>query len=722
MVWYGAGMDDVAPTIPDPTPTQFLDLIDRLGLRSQELAVDTETSGLHPDDGARVSTVSVALSVPDHAHRRVMEAFGTGPLLWPGGQVQYDLEDIGGGADPVWVLSAAWPFDQGVAGTGKPEDTGQAELIPATLNQPEPQFRALLEGLGRFDLVFHHASFDLAMLRAGCRRWPGVGVDLLDRLWWDTQNGCQVLYAHLVQVRGAGGAMVPTTSLKPTAAWLWGDGVRDEQSLVRDYLRSARLPAGRWDLMPWDRIGQYASLDARLTLRLYLRQLWDVGRASEAGVPGGVPAPVRGDLMDLLLRRMEVTRMLVRTERRGVPFSAQEAERARVELAAQMQRVAQSLPFAPNIGAAKRYWFGPRSEGGLGLAPYATTAGGAVSLTEQVLRRMVDDGVPGAGEYARYKGWGSAVSRWYSGWAQMVGADGRLHPKFRQNGTVSGRFSVERVQLQAIPHDYRLGLPDGVPTPRGLIEAGVPEGWRLVECDLANAEARVAALLAGCGSMLSAFREGRDLHGETARVLFRVKTGDPRWSQWRTLAKRANFSFIFGVGADTFRESLAAEGTEISPAQAQQIVRDWNALYPEYRAAIERHEVRVRARQSSHGVGWVDLLNGERRFFPAGEDPHKAFNQRVQGNLAQFAQSWWLDAQAAVDGLLAGRVSGGLDVESGVWVGGVGGVLMVHDSLDLLVPVGEFGDEVVDAVVRSGGRLWSEWFPGVPGRVDPTPW
>lgn len=116
------------------------------------------------------------------------------------------------------------------------------------------------------------------------------------------------------------------------------------------------------------------------------------------------------------------------------------------------------------------------------------------------------------------------------------------------------------------------------------------------------------------------------------------------------------------------------------------------------------------------------MLNGERRFFPAGEDPHKAFNQRVQGNLAQFAQSWWLDAQAAVDGLLAGRVSGGLDVESGVWVGGVGGVLMVHDSLDLLVPVGEFGDEVVDAVVRSGGRLWSEWFPGVPGRVDPTPW
>src|SRR5690625_7075201 len=97
----------------------------------------------------------------------------------------------------------------------------------------------------------------------------------------------------------------------------------------------------------------------------------------------------------------------------------------------------------------------------------------------------------------------------------MVGDDGRLRGNVRQNGTVSGRFSISRVQLQSIPHDFRLDgfeVLEGIPTPRGMIGAGVQPGYKLWELDLANAELRVAAMMAKCTRMLDLIHQGKDLH------------------------------------------------------------------------------------------------------------------------------------------------------------------------------------------------------------------
>ena len=367
---------------------------------------------------------------------------------------------------------------------------------------------------------------------------------------------------------------------------------------------------------------------------------------------------------------------------------------------------------------AKHYWFGVGEKGGVrGLArrPVAQTEKGAPQVTEAAIRKMVDQGFPGADTWRDLQKLTSANSKWYLPWSERAGADGRLRTSIRQNGTTSGRFSVEFVQLQAIPHDFKLknGPLAGIPSPRDLIDAGVPAGWELWELDLAQAELRVAAYLAGERKMLDMIEQGEDLHGFTAQELFGVKPGDSNWGELRQVAKRGNFSLIFGIGHTKLRGDIEKQtGIDLGEGPTRELVQDWNALYPAYRKAIDYHSRIIEQRmRKNRGYGWITLQNGERRWFLPGEDTHKAFNQRVQPNIAQYGIDLWLWAEDYLErelGAAADEKGGGL-------------VLMVHDSMVLLLPESE-GDRITSRVQEYAGELWSKWFPGVPGELDRARW
>jgi hypothetical protein len=48
-------------------------------------------------------------------------------------------------------------------------------------------------------------------------------------------------------------------------------------------------------------------------------------------------------------------------------------------------------------------------------------------------------------------------------------------------------------------------------------------------------------------------------------------------------------------------------------------------------------------------------------------------------------------------------------------------VLVVHDSQVLLLP--DDSAETICAQIRANGlRLWQQYFPGIPGDIDITPW
>lgn len=689
-----------------------------LGAITGSVAADTETSGLYADDGARTSTVSVAW----------VDETGDWAEYGERG-VDYAVEPIAPGYSAA-VCSLAWPFDQGVEPetdeTPKAEWRGQPtlDLFPAAHNLPSYEWRALLDWLGsRNGLTMHPAIFDLEKLRVGVRRWPGIGAELVDKVVWDTQNGCDLLWP------------LEPTALKKTADRLWPErGFKDEQDIVKAYLKKAKLPPGRWDLVPWDVIGRYAGLDARLTKMVELRQKWEIAQGvggawlhDEGQFPGDKDP--RGAVLAALDRRLATSKALYRMERAGLPYDELGSRDAAEKAGAVADGIALTLPFAVND--AKQFFFDPGFTGrddepGLGLAPYAMTEpsakhpGGQPSMTAEILGRMVEDGVAHAEKYANWAKIDTARSMWYEGYASKVGADGRLRMRFRQNGTRSTRFSASRVNLQAIPHDYRLSgysEMEGIPSPRQLIAEGVRllcPGWRLHELDLQQAELRVAALYAKCHKMLDLMESGADLHGITTTELFKVEPGEPKWGMMRQIGKRGNFSLGFGAGGKTFRQMISKEtGLRLGEDESNRIVRDWNRLYPEFRRnGLDHHERVVARRQRTHGHGWLTLKNGERRWFQPYEEARKAYNQRVQGDLAQFGIDWLLLAEEHL-------INSGLEETP---VGGAGLLLTIHDSLNVLVPDTEWGLNQVQRVADIGRDLWKRWWPGVSGGVDVKSW
>lgn len=674
------------------------------------VAVDTETSGLHVDSGARVSTISISWVDYGNQWRDVLQLTDDHPYTekWDTGIQTWAIEEIDKD-EQLAVISFAWPFDQGL--TDKPENKNTTLDLWADHNLPESEWNDLIKWLAMVGatngLVMHNSKFDLHMLRTGTRFWPGT--ELVDCVVWDTQNVADLLWGK-----------TGTTSLKPTSARLWGAQEADEQAIVKNYLANNKLPNGRWDLMLWDTVAAYADQDARLTIRLYERQLTEIADGTWLdGVDG------RMTTIEAIDRRLATTKMLYRVEQRGLPYNRTESLKLAQQIEQRVAELEQQLPFKPaTIPAAKHYWFGTGYKygvDGLEKPAIATTELGAPQLNKQVLGKMVDLHYPHAELWRDIDKLQQANIRWYSAWGERAGIDGRLRTSVRQNGTVSGRFSVENIQLQAIPHDYRLSgyeILNGIPTPRQLIASGVPTGWELWELDLAQAELRVAALYAGCKRMLQLINEGADLHGDAATQLFGVNPGDPTWGQMRNVAKRANFSLIFGVGWLKLQNDIDEQtGVRLSDHEAQTLVRDWNNLYPEYQQSIRHTMSRVEQRmyaKGNGGYGWVTLQNGERRWFKPGEDTHKAFNQRVQPNLAQFGIDWWLTVeQKLMEELGNDRIPG---------VGRVGMVLMVHDSMVLLLPAGDEARRLVDMAVNTGVQLWDGYFPGVPGGVDAKPW
>lgn len=173
---------------------------------------------------------------------------------------------------------------------------------------------------------------------------------------------------------------------------------------------------------------------------------------------------------------------------------------------------------------------------------YLNKRGYAVSCTRaEVLRSLAAAGCGFAEALLRYRQ-ASRTLAFLNSWLEHVHpADGRVHPRYFQIPSTTGRISSRDPNGQQIP---RAG--DDAPAVRELF---VPdEGMRFVKADYSTIELRIMACLSGDSAMQQAFREGADLHRLTASRICGVPLEEVT-AQQRQAAKVVNFLLIYGGSA-----------------------------------------------------------------------------------------------------------------------------------------------------------------------------
>jgi DNA polymerase-1 len=176
-------------------------------------------------------------------------------------------------------------------------------------------------------------------------------------------------------------------------------------------------------------------------------------------------------------------------------------------------------------------------------------------------------GHPMAALLREYRAARRLVTAYGTDWGKHAGEDGRIYADWNQLGSVAGRTSCSKPNLQQVPRDPRYR--------RCFI---APPGRVLVRDDYAQLQLRIAAKIAGDQAMLAAYARGEDLHTLTARQI----TGKADVTkQDRQLAKAVNFGLLFGLGAKGLRGYARSNyGLELSEADAARYRRAFFAAYP----------------------------------------------------------------------------------------------------------------------------------------------
>ncbi|MFH1903323.1 MAG: DNA polymerase I [Candidatus Omnitrophota bacterium] len=172
--------------------------------------------------------------------------------------------------------------------------------------------------------------------------------------------------------------------------------------------------------------------------------------------------------------------------------------------------------------------------------------------------------------------------------------DNRLHTTFNPVGAATGRLSSEKPNLQNIP----LATPEGGSIRRAFCRQN--PGDILCSFDYSQIELRILAHLSGDNLLVNAFQEDRDIHTETARILFNSSSPEQR-----RIAKTVNFGIIYGMSAFGLAKEL-----RISPEEAQNFITAYFEKYAGVKDFIDR------TIESAREKGCVATLLGRRRSIP----------------------------------------------------------------------------------------------------------
>ncbi len=283
-----------------------------------------------------------------------------------------------------------------------------------------------------------------------------------------------------------------------------------------------------------------------------------------------------------------------------------------------------------------------------------------------------------------YRKYAKLTSTYIDGLLVHIYEDGKLHPKFNQAETTTGRLSSSNPNLQNISV-----RDEEAKCIRKAFYYN--DDYYILSFDYSQVELRVLAALSNCTKLIDAFNNDEDIHEATARHVFHkteITSAD------RRKAKAVNFGIVYGISDWGLSEQL-----EISAFEAREIIKSFYDTYPEIKYFMSN--IITNAEKD----GYVRTIFGRVRYLREIHDPNyqvrefakrAATNAPIQGTAADLIKM----AMVNIDKMLSEN-----KYETKL-------VLQIHDELIFKVPKNE-----ISIVSKKIKNLMEQVYPKLPVKL-----
>jgi DNA polymerase I-like protein with 3'-5' exonuclease and polymerase domains len=546
---------------------------------------------------------------------------------------------------------------------------------------------ALLQKIANtFHPVFHNMKFDFKMIKYH------LGLDFPR----DRVHDTMVMHYVLDETDSHG--------LKPLALKYTDYG--DYDTPLDEFKKSYCAQHGMlqedftYDLIPFETIAQYASIDTAVTFDLF-HKFWPIVQAnpkllkvySEILIPGTL------FLMDMEEVGIPVSRERMAAAEKYLDYEIEEAKKLVYSFDAVKQYEKDSGKiFNPNSVMQLRVVLFDY----LGLNPTGKkTATGAVSTDAEVLGELSEEhALPAA--ILKVRQLGKIQNTYISKILPEIDRDGRIRTNFNLIFTTSGRLSSSgKFNAQQIPRDN--------PIIKGCLQA--PAGYKIVSQDLTTAEMYYAAVLSGDKNLQQVFSSGGDFHSTIAKMVFSlpcaVEDVKRLYGSMRQSAKAISFGILYGSGANKVAETVTKglpEGESYPVEQARDDIKQYFTKFSKLKQWLNDRKRFIEQN------GYTYSFFGRKRRLPNVFSSDKGIAaHEVRSGINAEVQSLASDVNLLGAMRTANEISAkGLDAKI---------FMLVHDSIVALVK-DEDVVEYCEILKRNTQHSWGCEIPGSPIGVD----